>query len=53
MYNLSISAANPTIKTEANNSVQFITKVPADLQYFTTSTKIWEWANRTTNKFNY
>jgi len=29
-------------KNEANISVPFITKVRADLQYFTKSTKIWK-----------
>jgi len=30
MYNLSIPDTNPTTKTEAHNSVPFITKVQAD-----------------------
>jgi len=30
MYNLSMSGANPTTKTEAHNSIAFITKIRAD-----------------------
>jgi len=35
------------------NSVPFITEVLANLQHFRTSTKVWEWASRTTNRCNY
>jgi len=42
-----MSGTNRTTKTEAHNSVPFITKVRAGAQYSITSTVIRKWASRT------
>jgi len=52
MYNLSMSGTNPTTKTEAYNSVPFITKFRADAYYSITSTIISKWASKTIIRFS-
>ena len=49
-----MSGTNPTTKTEAHNSVPFITKVRANAwqAYSITSTIIWKWASRTIIRFS-
>jgi len=45
-----MSGTNPTTKTEAHNSVPFITKDRADAYYSITSTIIWKWASKTIHR---
>jgi len=47
-----MSGTNPTTKTEAHNSVPFITKFRADEYYSITSTIIWKWASKAIIRFS-
>ena len=47
-----MSGANTTTKTEAHNSVPFITKIRANAYYSITLTIIWKWVSKTIITFS-